>query len=308
MIALLDPALFLRPGRPGIPLAAQDEAALLTELRGVLAAMRIAGADLAAVDGYWSPLWTEIIGPLQRRMKTVDGPKLLQELRKAGRTYEGLGPVAPGTRIWGFRAMFGHGSGVPAEWEERLAVAAARLVAIGRPLLVLTRLVEGRNLHTHMGKAHSSIAEVTRWRLSVRPPRSAASTHIPCVRAPSQIQRPWTVRFDPRLPTDRDLVRYPFCLPQRWDRRDIVAVRTFSSAPAWVDVAGRGWERPNIPEGRGHHWDVFLDSPHDVGRVGVDQLNIVEFGAPPREGTPGTIHHVPAAKAGRVTDVGWGCP
>ena len=41
---------------------------------------------------------------------------------------------------------------------------------------------------------------------------------------------------------------------------------------------------------------------------GVDQLNIVEYGAPATEGRVGHLHHVPSKKEGKVHDVGWSCP
>lgn len=79
------------------------------------------------------------------------------------------------------------------------------------------------------------------------------------------------------------------------------------AASAWVDAQERGWTRPNIPGGKGHHWDVFFNDPALIASIGVDQVNIVEFGAPAAEGTPSSLHHVPTKKAARVTDTGWSC-
>lgn len=127
-------------------------------------------------------------------------------------------------------------------------------------------------------------------------------------RSPEQIHRPWTIRYDERLPTNEDNVRYPFCLPVDWHRGRIKAVGTRESVPAWLDAVRRAWTRPNIPGGRGYHWDVFLEDTDEISAVGTDQLNIVAYGAPSTEGVPGNIHHVPAEKKGRVRDVGWSCP
>ena len=89
-----------------------------------------------------------------------------------------------------------------------------------------------------------------------------------------------------------------------------MAVRTVESAPAWVDQAGRGWTHPDIPEGRGYHWDVFFDDPGLVAQIGLSQLNIVAWGAPASEGHPGEIHHIPTTKRSRARniEIGWSCP
>lgn len=310
MIALLDPALFLRPGNAGEPLSPIVEDELEKQLVGVLAACKAAEARLANIDGYWDELWSDIIGPLERRSRKLDTKKRFQELRKAGVPFLGLPAAAPRTRVWGFRQMFGGLPGVSPGWDDRLATAAARLLASQRELLLLTRLVEGRNLNTRSGKTHSVIAEITRWRVSVHLPGTQRSVHIPCVRSEQQITREWTTRYDERLPTDRDSVRYPFCLPpgDTWALRNIAPVRTVAAVPAWLDQNGKGWARPNIPGGRGYHWDVFFTDQTTIGRVGVDQLNIVELGAPASEGNPGELHHVPSKKQGTVNDVGWSCP
>ena len=205
--------------------------------------------------------------------------------------------------------MFG-GAPQGGAWVERLAEAAARLAATREPLLLLTRLIDGRNVEPRTGKKHVVIREITRWRVSVRLPQAAGSAHLPCVRTEEQLSRPWSARYDARLPVAGDGGRYPFCMPTRWAWRRTVAVRTVESAPAWVDQAGRGWTHPDIPEGRGYHWDVFFDDPGLVAQIGLSQLNIVAWGAPAGEGCPGEIHHIPTTKRSRARniEIGWSCP
>lgn len=83
---------------------------------------------------------------------------------------------------------------------------------------------------------------------------------------------------------------------------------TMESKPVYLDAKGNGWARPNINEGKGHHWDVYIRDAALAERIGLDQLNVVEVGAPPKEGPPGSIHHVPAKKKGRLLDdSGWTC-
>ncbi len=80
------------------------------------------------------------------------------------------------------------------------------------------------------------------------------------------------------------------------------------SRPVWLDCKGNAWARPNIPEGRGHHWDVYISDTQLAERIGLRQLNVVGFGGPASEGAPGLIHHVPTAKQSRLRDdAGWTC-
>ena len=65
----------------------------------------------------------------------------------------------------------------------------------------------------------------------------------------------------------------------------IEAVQTMESRPVWIDGKGYGWARPNINEGSGHHWDVYITDLNIAERIGLAQLNIVEYGAPSKEKT-----------------------
>jgi hypothetical protein len=188
-----------------------------------------------------------------------------------------------------------------------MADAVSRGVAAGQPVVLFVRLVDGRNLIVRDGKQHVRTDEVTRWRLYVRTPGAPRHVGIDCVRNAHQLLRPWTIRIDPRLPTFEDGAKYPYCLPSDWHRGRCAVVATKAAVPAWVDAQEHGWTRPNIPGGAGYHWDVFFSDPALIASIGVDQLNIVQVGAPRAEGTPRSLHHVPTKKAPKVTDTGWNC-
>ena len=81
---------------------------------------------------------------------------------------------------------------------------------------------------------------------------------------------------------------------------------THQSRPCWLDAQGQWWARPAT--GGGHHWDVYLN-PDEERRIGLDQINVTQHGAPADEGDPGTLHHVPEKKLQALkTRSGWRCP
>jgi len=307
MIALLDPALFVW-GSPDGPLVPADEAEFASLVSRAIQACREARATVTPIAGYWDRLWKDFVRPLQARLQTPRARAAVDELRKLGGKLTEFSPTSADTRVWGFRTLFGQSNMMPSDWEDRMADAASRAIIAGKSVMMLVRLVDGRNLRVHRGKQNVVLHEVTRWRLYVRAAGAGAHVPIDCVRSATQIRRTWTIRYDERLPTEADGARYPFCLPVDWHRGRRQAIRTKESVPAWVDTAGRGWTRPNIPGGAGYHWDVFFDDPQEVSDIGVDQLNIMEYAAPPSEGTAGALHHTPTRKKGRVKDTGWRCP
>lgn len=303
MIGVLDPKLF-EWGTPTGPLTAAEEDSFTRTIRAVIRTVKDCGVDLLTAGEYWQRLWADFVIPLAARLRTPEGRGVVAELRKVGGRSTSYASAPPATRVWGFRTMFGVDA-LPAGREDRMADAVSRGVAAGQTVVLFARLVSGRNLIVHTGKQHVRIHEVIRWRLYVRTPGSPRHVGIDCIRDAHQLRRPWTIRIDQRLPTSVDGARYPYCLPSDWHRGRCAVVATKASVPAWVDAQGRGWTRPNIPEGKGHHWDVFFSDPALIASIGVDQVNIVEVGAPRAEGTPGSLHHVPTKK--RVTDTGWSC-
>lgn len=297
MIGLLDPALFL-------PRSDQD---VERDLNLVLRACREHAIRLVQIDEYWRDLWTDFARPLERQL----GPsarRALQELRKSAVTSnEYVPPLAPaaGKAWWaGFAQLFGDRA-LGVSWEEKMARATLRAVVADEDVVVLTRRIAGRNLASYV-VGGSALDETTRWMLHVQP-KGIGHRQILCVHHPRNVRERWTARFDWRLPTSSDGGRYPFCPPKHWWKGATPAHRTVESKPAWLDRHGNGWARPNIAQGAGYHWDVFIQSPALQQAVGLLQINVVEFGAPAREGKPGELHHVPTAKLGKPTGIGWSC-
>jgi hypothetical protein len=297
MLAVLDPALFLLSGTQPLP---ADEAhhfeVLLDE------AVRICRKTRARIpnqDWYWGELQRSLVLPVERvatrRMKLA-----IDELRRHAGRIEFPAPVQ--ARAWGIKPLFGWDR-CPPDWLERMQQVLLGC-ALSDETLLITRLFEGRNLQIH-ATGRCTLHEKTRWRLYLhakgQPPRS-----IPCVSSARNLAVDWTTRYDERLPASSDGARYPFCPPEGWWRRDVLAFRPHASRPAWVDKQGNAWARPST--GGGYHWDVYLNDPKLIETIGLSQLNIVQFGAPPDEGHSGHIHHVPAKKQARLrNDPGWHC-
>lgn len=298
MILVVDPGHFI-----GITTAA-DAQSLGLRIRRLLLVRREFGARLLAVPDYWAPLWTELIRPLELQFPELRND--LAELRRASTPAPGLAAPPGATRVWGFNALFSQQAmGGRRNWVERMTSSLLKLAVTGEEVLVFVRLIEGRNTQRRIS-GHSQIQEITRWRLYVQA-RTERAIPLPCIRSSRNVSVRWTTRFDQRLPGPGPGVRYPFCPPQEWWKRDTTAVAVRSGKPAFIDGLNNGWSRPNIPGGAGYHWDVYISSHQLAAQIGIDQLNIVEFGAPAAEREPGTIHHIPADRRHLVNDVGWTC-
>lgn len=298
MIAVLDPAWLVRT----MP---HDEAALATDINALLKLCRDVGAELSGLDDYWDPLTRELLRPLESAARSPQGRDAIAALRGAA-WRRAVPPFGNPGRVRGVHPMFAETAILPAVWGDRMGRALLRLSQLKERLILLTRPVVGRNIRRH-GTGDLVLDEVTRWRVYAQP-NSTEFVPIACVRVRRQVLVDWTTRYDHRLPAVADGARYPFCPPDNWDDEQVEAVQTRSSKPAFVDARVNGWTRPNIPGGRGYHWDVFVKDQTMIDAVGVDQINVVEFGAPPAEGKPGHLHHVPSKKAGKVSDIGWSCP
>lgn len=297
MIGLLDPALFLpRPDQE-----------IERDLGLVNRTCRDHGIQLVQLDEYWRDLWTELARPLEHRLGR-EARTALQELRRlAEATRRYVPPLVLGAgKAWraGFAQLFGH-SALGASWEDRMARATVRAAIADGEVVLLARRMPGRNLISHAA-GDSTLDETTRWIMHVQP-KGIGHRQVLCVHHPRNISERWTARFDWRLPSSSGGAHYPFCPPDRWWKGSTSAHRTVESKPAWLDKHGNGWARPNIPEGAGYHWDVFIQSPALQETVGLVQINVVEFGAPRREGAAGHLHHVPEGKLGKPTGAGWSC-
>jgi len=297
VIGLLDPALFLPRSDPEVE----------RDLGLVIRTCREYAIQLVPLDEYWRDLWTDFARPLERLL----GPsarRAVQQLRKLAEASTLYVPAlsSGAGKAWcaGFSQLFGP-QALGAPWEEKMACATLRAVIADHEVVMLTRRVPGRNLAAHAA-AGSTLDETTRWILHVQP-KGIAHRQILCVHHPRNLRERWTARFDWRLPSSSDGARYPFCPPAYWWKGATPAHRTIESKPTRLDKHGNGWARPNISQGVGYHWDVFIQSPTLQQAVGLQQINVVEFGAPRHEGNPGQLQHVPDAKLGKPTGAGWRC-
>jgi hypothetical protein len=184
-----------------------------------------------------------------------------------------------------------------------MAAATIRAASTGRGVILFSSLIDGRNVRYHRPGA-SELREITRWVLYVQP-SGIGPTQVLCVHHIRNLEIKWTSRFDWRLPASVDGSRYPFCPPAEWWKGSTVSFRTISSKAAWLDARGNGWARPNINSGAGYHWDVYIRNQADEEAIGVDQINVVEYGAPATEGSAGFLHHIPSTKQLHVRDAGW---
>lgn len=294
MIGLLDPALFFH----------RNHADAQRDLDMVLLACRSFSIKIPPIDEYWDELWKSL-GKELEKSAPPQTKRTLQEIRRLGtRCNQPIPPLETiNGNVWrkGFVQLFSEPY-VPAGWEQRMFEASMRASATGEDVVLFTRRCAGRNLNIR-SSGHCILQENTRWLLHVQP-NGIGHVHIKCIHHPRNLTEPWTIRFDWRLPGNRNGERYPFCPPDNWWKGSTLSVRTISSKPAWIDVHANGWARPNIPGGAGYHWDVFITDHAIQGAVGLNQINIVEYGAPNTEGTPGDIHHVPDGKEGKLTGAG----
>jgi hypothetical protein len=298
MIGLLDPALFLP----------RSDREIEQDVDRVILASRRYAIELIPFEEYWHDLWTTLAKPLEKQLDPA-AKRSLHELRKLAKpSTEHIPPLdIDAGKVWrnGFAQLFDKEELFGRSWEDRMACATLRAIAACQTVVMFTRRVSGRNLRVHAA-GETTLDENTRWVLHLQP-KGIGHRQVLCVYHPRNLTERWTARFDWRLPAVSDGAKYPFCPPDKWWKASTIAHHTVHSKPAWIDNHGNGWARPNIPGGAGYHWDVMIESPALVELVGLSQINVVEYGAPPREGLPGQLHYVPVPKRGRPTGRGWNC-
>ena len=295
MIGILDPTFLL----------ARSESEIVEDINLVLLTCQRFKIELAPLGEYWPDMWSEF-GRKLEKILSPQGKRTLQALRQAAPKTDhhilALSPNAGTAWRRGFTDLFGSPPLDPA-WSERMALAVIRAISSDRDTVVLCRRIIGRNFVVHRS-ANCTLDENRRWLLYVQP-SGIGPRKVLCIHHPRNLTERWTARFDWRLPTISDGARYPFCVPSHWEKGSTQAFRTISSKPAWVDARGNGWARPNINNGAGYHWDVYIHDQQKRLEIGVDQLNIVEYGSP--EGQPGFLHHIPSDKQSILRDKGWEC-
>jgi hypothetical protein len=285
MLAILDPVLF-DPAAPLSPVTLKDLLRLLSHKH----------AHIPGVDWYWKELQRQLIRPLHARPGYQD----LDRLRDFARTV-GFPPLPRRVSVWSFRQMFG---ALSESWVETMARLVTGAVLSREPTVLVTHLRRGRNLTVHGGPGQCTLDEKTCWDLRVQP-AGGELCRIPVVCRERNLDVPWTCRFDDRLPAREDAAAFPFCPPPDWRKASVTAATTHESRPTWRDHQGNHWARPAT--GEGHHWDVYLTQALEE-EYGLGQLNITRWGAPEREGAPGSLHHVPKDKQARLhKKTGWSC-
>jgi|688.fasta_scaffold153312_2 hypothetical protein len=290
-IALLDPMLFLHT--PHISL---DE---LTELNHV---MRTYKMEIPLAPFYWKKFQSECVRPLHARVDR-DYLAALDQLRHHSKELH-LPALPSKVSVWSFRNLFSKLEDTT--WLDVMPRIAAQCSMTGKPTVVLSRLLNGRNVREHSSSDANCINEKTIWNLRVQlVPGQVARIPIVCTRR--NISVPWSCRFDDKLPADTDGATFPFCPSPDWENNPSLTVcRTHQSRPAWVDSKGNHWAEPSTPDPQ--HWDVYLNSEmHEL--YGINQLNICKSQAPlPFGKAAGDIHHVPKDKKPRLRQTaGWSC-
>lgn len=295
MIGLLDPALFL-------PRADNE---VKKDLECLIKICQKHSIQFVLEDASWTHLWKNLARDLEKNL-TPQTKRVLHELRKLGGKSNLTLPtlnISDG-KIWrkGFTTLFAQvGDG---KWEQRMANAAVKAIMSGRKVIVLTRLMRGRNVQLR-SSGHCTLLEVTRWNLHVQTV-GIGHRQILCVYHPRNLSEDWTTRYDWCLPSASDRGTHPFCPPDQWWKGSVSAWRSVASKPAWIDKFGNGWVCPNIP-GKSYHWDVFITHKKQLQLAGLSPINVTKFGVPAREGRAGTIHHTPTNKLSRQTGKGWQC-
>lgn len=287
MLAVLDPGLF----QPELSLA---------ELRRLVLILRPgSGVRLAAVDPYWGRFLRDCLSPIFES-KSADRHYRdeLDQLRDSARATRGMSFGMPPSRItvWGFRRLFDK---YEARWTDTMVEWVAGCVLSGEDTILLTRLQIGHNAQTH-GSGYVQLTEKTIWNLRVKPDGSPA-VRVWCVREPRNVSARVTCRFDEGLPFEDDPGPggLRFQPPADWHKVSCpTPIRSRESKPAWIDLAGNAWAKPNTP-GSPQHWDVYLTQEVEQ-KYGLSPINIVRFGYQAKSNLPDGIHHVPKMKRGRL--------
>ncbi len=287
MLAVLDPLLF-------------DDSQPITELQldEVIRILRTTDARIPNSFPYWKKLQLELIQPLSR----LSSHKLRTGLDAIRNFVSAIRFPQPPPRVafWDFRALFNQAG---SEWVDVMTRTLMGCSLTGEETILITRLSPGRNTLSHSGPDRCRLTEKLFWNLRVRVPDTEVR-RIPVVTRRRNVAIPWTTRFDDRLPAEGEAA-FPFCPPQDWFKSNVRAFETHRSRPAWLDAKGNHWACPAT--GWGYHWDVYLQSGL-ADEYGLDQLNIVRWGAPSDEGPAGSLHHVPEAKKQRLKKrTGWSC-
>ena len=302
-LLVLDPGFFLQPELSG----GAAEERLLRRVEDANLLLRLPGFSLLSKVGdldYFGEVYRsegpDLSGAGRSLKQAVDR---LREFARRGRVLPRV-PVAG--RVWGVRELAAW-SGLGKDWTDIVTEVLGAALLQERPedVAVLCNHIEGRNARER-SSGGVELIEVTRWRLyAALQGRSPAA--VRWIARPRHVEAPFSIRMDGRLPAAPCPGAHPFCLPPGWERRSTRVWAVHSARPCWIDAQGNAWARPAT--GGGYHWDVYLKAPALHQRIGLNPINVTQHGAPPGQGQPGDLHHVPTGKQGRLKDrSGWSCP
>jgi hypothetical protein len=275
MIALVDPAIFL---------PSHGEAFIEQQVNEVIQICRERNATIPDLPEYWTPLYSEFLKPLANDAESRSLRGGVSRMRDFVKKSHFSNPPQE-SRIWGLRQLFQ----CDIKWFGIMESLFLKVANSGRETIFIGCLLKGRNLIIH-DAGGCILYEKTRWRIHVQIPSKSPAV-IPCVLNRRNIHVPWTCRYDNDLP---DSGGWAFRPSDRWWRKDTLCHGTRQGRPAWLDRDGNGWARPRA--GGNQHWDLYIDKQTVIEKIGLDQLNIASAGTP----NPGSIHHVPASKEGRL--------
>jgi hypothetical protein len=294
MNLLIDPLLFKRYIDSGF--SGAEQVMLERSLGQLTRIIRDYNASVVFYREEWLAFQHDYVGPVHANASTPSIRTPIGMLRDRVRV------LAPDPRdnvhAWGFEQLFRELPTTNVNWSSAMAAAAAQVLRLREPVAVFTPLIEGRNMVRHV-VGHSELHEKTRWRVYVRSAGVPGGIgHVPCLSSARNAAIDWTTRFDDALPDTHPSGGYSFQPPSNWHKGDVVAIRTSHSKKCWIDSREQHWADPNTP-GSAYHWDVYFQTSAE-SPIGISPINVVRWGAPASEGTPGAVHHIPASRAGRV--------
>lgn len=191
------------------------------------------------------------------------------------------------------------------DWRSILASLLLACAAVKEELIVVTRLIPGRNLQEYRNeRGQVWLSEKRLWDLLI----VEIDRRVPVVCTERNVKVRWTSRFDDTLPATEDGAEFPFCPPSEWWSPETTAWKTKQGRPCWIDALENGWALPQTP-GESYHWDLYLNFKLE-DMYCVPRLNIVKAGGPEREGRAGALHHIPdelSSHLGSKRVTGWKC-
>lgn len=207
-------------------------------------------------------------------------------------------PLVPQITGWGTSQLFGMSLLGRDPWANVIAKAAVSWILKGERVVFFCKLVLGRNLEHH-GAGHAILGVKTRWTLYFAAEGTPGATAVDCISSVRNMQVPWTIRYDDRLPARAPNGGLAFEPAPGWRKGKQVVFGTGSSKATWFDTYGNAWAKPSPPN-QAHHWDVYLNDLATKKRFPVNPINITCWNTEDRGRSEGQIHHFQKAQQHRL--------